>query len=218
MSKKLILFPFGGNAKEALGTIQDINKEKMEWDVCGFLDDNPSHKEKELNGIKVLGGKEKLKDFPDAFVLAVPGNPENYFKRKEIIDSLKIDPSRFATIIHPTVNISADAKIGYNTLLMPYVVVSCGVSIGNHCIVLPHTVLSHDSQIGDYTCIGSNVSVSGSVTIQSNCYIGSRTSIRDQITIGEKSLVGIGSNVIANLDKEVVAAGNPAKIIRKVQK
>jgi sugar O-acyltransferase (sialic acid O-acetyltransferase NeuD family) len=215
MSKPLLLFPFGGNAKEALISIVAINSIKPEWDVVGFLDDNHAVHGKDYCGITVLGGRELLGSYAGAYVLAVPGSPKGYLRRKTIIDSLSLDRSRFATIIHPSVVRAPDAQIGCNTLLMSNVVISCGSRIGNHCIILPNTVLAHDSSIRDYGCIGSNVSISGSVTIGSECYIGSGVKIRENIRIGERTLIGLGSNVISDIEQDTVAVGNPARTIKK---
>jgi sugar O-acyltransferase (sialic acid O-acetyltransferase NeuD family) len=214
MPKKLLLFPFGGNAKESLVSILAINDRRQEWDIVGFIDDNRSMHGKEYCGIRVCG-RESLKEHSDAFVLAVPGNPNSYVKRKDIIESLGIETSRFATILHPSVGTAPDAKIGYNTLIMSNVVISCTVEIGNHCIILPNTVVSHDSVVKDYCCIGSNVSVSGSVTIGSGCYIGSGVRFREGVSIGERTLVGIGSNVISDIGPGVIAVGNPARVLKK---
>jgi sugar O-acyltransferase (sialic acid O-acetyltransferase NeuD family) len=215
MSKKLLLFPFGGNAREAIISVLAINSIRPEWDIVGFFDDDHSVHGKDYYGIKVLGGREVLCTYDDAYVLAVPGSPKGYLRRKTIIDSLSLNLSRFATIIHPTVVRAPDAMIGYNTLLMSNVVVSCGSRIGNHCIVLPNTVLAHDSSISDYGCIGSSVSISGSVGIGSECYIGSGVKIRENIRIGERTLIGLGSNVISDIEEGTVAVGNPARAIRK---
>jgi len=216
MLKKLIIFPFGGNAREALLSVLAVNKIKKTWDVVGFIDDERSTWGRECCGIKVLGDKGVFKKYPDAKILAVPGNPGNYLRRRQIIDSLNVENNRFATIIDPSVIISPDASVGYNTVLMPYIVVTCGVRIGNHCIVLPNTSILHNSAIGDWCCIGSNVSISGKITIASTCYIGSGSRIRENISIGEKTLIGLGSNVVSDIEKEVVAAGNPARVMRKV--
>ncbi len=215
MPKKLLLFPFGGNAKESLMSIFAINEIKKEWDILGFVDDDHSVLGKECCGVKVLGGRDILKDNPEAYVLAVPGSPQSYAKRQEVIESLSVKESRFATIIHPSVAIARDATIGFNTLIMPNVVISCEVKIGNHCIILPNTVVSHDSVVDDYCCIGSNISISGSVRIGSGCYIGSGTKIRENISIGTGSLIGLGANVVSNIRAGVIAVGSPAKEINK---
>lgn len=215
MLKKLILFPFGGNSREAHLSVLAVNKIRKKWHVLGFIDDDPSLCGRGSCGAKVLGGKEILNKYPEAQVLAVPGNPDNYLKRCHIIENLDIDPGRFVTIIHPGADISPDAKIGHNTIVMANVVISPGVSVGNHCVILPNTVISHESAIGDYSLLGSNVSISGSVKIGHTCYVGSGSRLKDGISIGEKSLIGLGSNVISDIGKGLVSAGNPARIIRK---
>jgi len=217
MSKGLILFPFGGNAREAVTTILNINKIQKQWNVLGFMDDHSGNLGKECCGIRVLGGKEVLKQFPKAYILAVPGNPDHYLERERIIHDLNLKPSRFAQIVHPSAVIAPDAHIGYNTLIMPNVIVGCGVSIGDHCLVLGNSVVAHDSVIADYCCIGYQVNISGHVRVGRNCYIGSGANIRDHVNIGAKSLVGLGANVIKDVGNAVVVAGNPAKIIRKAK-
>lgn len=217
MPKKLIIFPFGGNGRESLLTVISADKLKKEWDVIGFIDDDRAAWGKECYGVKVIGGRDVLKKFPDASILAVPGNPDNYLKRKEVIDRLVIEKERFARVIHPSVIVPPDARIGYNVVLMPNVFVSCGVGIGNHCLVLPNTVIGHDSMVGDYCCIGSNVTVSGHVSVGDTCYIGSGSRICNDIMIGARSLVGLGSNVVDDVKAGVVVAGNPARILRDVR-
>ena len=217
MSKKIIIFPFGGNARESLLSILAINCIEKEWDIVGFVDDDRSTWGRVCCGIEVKGGREVLKKFSDAQILAVPGNPNNYLKRKNIIKNLGIKNSHFATIVHPSVIIAADAKVGYNVTLMPNTFISSGVKIGNHCVVLPNTVVSHDSVIGDYCCIGSNVSISGNVNIGSECYIGSGVKIRENICIGKKTLIGLGSSVVSNIKEGIIAVGNPCRVIRKAK-
>jgi sugar O-acyltransferase (sialic acid O-acetyltransferase NeuD family) len=216
MPKKLLLFPFGGNARESLLSVFAINEIRKEWDILGFIDDDQSQHGKDCCGIKVLGGRAILDKMPEAFVLAVPGSPTSYLRRKDIIASLHAETSRFATIIHPSVVIAPDAIIGYNTIIMPNVVISCGVRIGSHCILLPNSVVSHDSIVDDYCCLGSNISISGSVRIGSSCYIGSGTKMRENVSIGEGTLIGLGSTVISDIQAGVIAAGCPAKVFKKV--
>ncbi len=218
MLKKLLIFPFGGTARETLLIIEDINRHRKTWDVLGFIDDDPKSWGQGLNGVKVLGGRDKLKKFPSAQIIAVPSDPKSYLKKKSIVDLLDLDPSRFATIIHPSAVVSADSRIGYNTVIMPHTFISCGVTVGNHVAILPNTVISHDSSIGDYCFIGAHVAISGTVHIKSQSFIASGSTIRDHINIGEKSFIGLGSNVVKDVQKNVVIAGNPARILSRKMK
>jgi len=217
MPKEIIIFPFGGNARESLLSILAVNNIKKTWKVVAFIDDDRSQWGKTCCGIEVKGGRDILKKSPEAMVLAVPGNPDNYLRRKSIIESLGIERRRFATIIHPSVIVAADAKVGYNVTMLPNVFISCGAKIGNHCVILPNTVISHDTVIGDYSCVGSNVAISGNVSIGVGCYIGSGVNIRENISIGKGSFLGLGSNVISDIKEGVIAAGNPARVIRKAR-
>ncbi|MBU0484853.1 MAG: NeuD/PglB/VioB family sugar acetyltransferase [Proteobacteria bacterium] len=215
--KKIILFPFNGNAIEAATVIEDINLVRETWEIIGFVDDDPQKKDRPFGAYKVIGGKEKILDYPEAMILAVPGRPENYKNRAEIIKLLNIPASKFATIIHPQARIGINCIIGHNTILMANVVLTANTRIGNHVVILPNTVISHDSVVGDYSLLGSNISISGHVTVKQNCYIGSGSKIIQEITIGEKSLLGLGSVVLKDTFPGAVVAGNPAKEIRKKQ-
>ena len=215
MLKKIILFPFGGNAREAAVIIKQMNDAHKEWEILGFLDDDKRAWGKDYLGIKVLGGKEVLNQHPDARILAVPGNPAQYLQRKGIIDGLAVEESRFTQAIHPSAIISSDSKVGINSLIMANVVVTSHVTIGDHCIILPNTTVSHDSVVGNCCCIDSNVSISGGVRIGENSYIGSGSRIREQIQIDANTLVGLGSNVVSNIGKEIIVVGNPAKLLNR---
>lgn len=213
--KEIILFPFNGNAREALSTIEDINAAQPAWTVLGFIDDDPLKAGRGCGGKKVLGGRNILSEFPGAFVLAVPGRPGNFRRRKIIIDSLELPDSRFATIIHPTVRKGIGCEVGINTLLMANVVLTVDVTIGSHVVMLPGSVICHDSVVEDYTLIGSNVSVSGGVSIRKNCYVGSGVKIIHEVEVGPESMIGIGSTVIRNVSELKTVVGNPATVIKE---
>ena len=202
----IYLFPYNGNAIEALDCISE------EYNVLGFIDDNVEKQKSTYHGIPVFD-KSVLQSNKQAKVLAVPGSPTSYKERKSIIDELHIEEDRFVTIIHPNAQVSKYATIGKNTLIMSGVVITSNAVIGNNVCILPNSVIHHDSKIGDYCLIGSNVSIAGNTKIEANCYIGTGVSIINGVTIGEGTLIGIGSNVIQSIPKNSKAVGNPAKLL-----
>lgn len=204
--KKLLIFPFNGNALEAIACINE------QYEFIGFIDDSEEKQNIEFHGYKILSRKV-LNDYPESEVLAVPGNPVNYKQRKEIISSLGVANDRFAKIFHPNSYVSSLSAIGFNTLIMAGAVVTANSVIGNHVCILPGSVIHHDTRIGDYTLIGSNVSISGNTVIGKNCYIGSGSNIINNVSIGDNSLIGLGSNVISSVKENSRVAGNPARYI-----
>lgn len=88
--------------------------------------------------------------------------------------------------------------------------------------------------VGDYTMFGPNVTVAtaghpilpelrekayqynASVKIGRNCWIGAGAIILPGITIGDNVVVGAGSVVTKDLPSNVVAVGNPCKVLREI--
>lgn len=54
------------------------------------------------------------------------------------------------------------------------------------------------------------------VTIENNCWIGANVTICPGVTIGENSVIGAGSVVTKDIPANVVAAGNPCKVLRPI--
>lgn len=53
----------------------------------------------------------------------------------------------------------------------------------------------------------------GPISIGKNCFIGCRTTILANVTIGDNSIIGACSLVNRNIPSNVIAAGNPCKVI-----
>lgn len=54
------------------------------------------------------------------------------------------------------------------------------------------------------------------VVIGDNCWIGANTTICPGITIGENTVIGAGSVVTKNIPSNVVAVGNPCRVLRPI--
>ena len=88
--------------------------------------------------------------------------------------------------------------------------------------------------VGDYTMIGPNVTVATAghpilpelreklyqynmpVHIGRNCWIGTGAVILPGVTIGDNSVIGAGSVVTKDIPENVVAVGNPCRVLRKI--
>lgn len=91
-----------------------------------------------------------------------------------------------------------------------------------------------DIYIGDYTMLGPNVVVASAghpvlpalrekgyqynapVRIGRNCWIGAGVIIVPGVTIGDNTVIGAGSVVTKDIPSEVVAVGNPCRVLRPV--
>ena len=204
---QLLIFPFNGNGLEALSCLDKRHE------LIGFVDDTKEKQGANAFGFRVFS-RVVISKNANTKILAVPGSAASYKERDAIIRSLNIMPERFATVIHPSANVSPLARIGHNVLIMAGVVITANAVIGDHVCILPNTVIHHDAEIGDYTLIGSNVTVAGYTKIGRKCYIGSGSSVINNISIGAGTLVGMATNVIRSFPADSKIIGNPAKQIK----
>jgi UDP-perosamine 4-acetyltransferase len=201
--KKLVIFPFNGNGREALDCISF-----EDYEFVGFIDDDPQKR----SAHQEIYSREILQKYKELQILAVPGSASSFRKRQGIINSLGLaNSSRYITAIHPTVAIGRNVQIGVNCLIMAGVVLTSNARLHDHVCVLPNSVIHHDAVVDEFTLIGSNVVVAGGTTIGKSCYIGSGSNIINDISIGDESLVGLGSNILRSVSGHAKMVGNPAR-------
>jgi sugar O-acyltransferase (sialic acid O-acetyltransferase NeuD family) len=200
----LLVLGFGGNAIDAIDTIQNS------YEIIGFIDDNPERQKLSFDGIPVYA-RQVLEKYKDAKVITLIGSEATFRNREKIISEFKLPDSRFATIIHPIALVSRLAKVGHDVIVFAGAIVTANALIGNHIFVLPNSVIHHDVSIGDFTMIGSNVTIAGHVKVGKNCYLGSASSIKNGIDIGDGSIIGMAANVVCSVPPDSTMIGNPAK-------
>ena len=117
-----------------------------------------------------------------------------------------------------------------------------GIKIGNNCHISPYVQLDwlYPSQIsiGDNVAIGSNTMIFAHinigtneflkkekyprrvmpVNIKSGAWINPGCIIIAGITIGENSIVSVGSVVVNDVPDYCIVAGNPARVVKKIER
>jgi UDP-2-acetamido-3-amino-2,3-dideoxy-glucuronate N-acetyltransferase len=120
-------------------------------------------------------------------------------------------------------------KIGKNSKIDSYVYIEEGVVIGDNCKVRPFVFIPTGVTIEDNVFIGPNVTFTNDVYpkaqgdwklvethVRRGASIGANSVIVPGVTIGEGALVGAGSVVTKDVPSNVVIAGNPARVIRRI--
>jgi len=97
-----------------------------------------------------------------------------------------------------------------------HVLIGEGCLIGDNVLIMDSDAhdLSADARKADKTSTTPVVILTAPVIIEDNVFIGSRVIILKGVTIGKDSVIGAGSVVVRSIPPGVIAAGNPAKVIR----
>jgi len=124
-------------------------------------------------------------------------------------------------------------KIGDNCVIGEGVYIGTNVTIGNNCKIQNHALIYEGVTIENNVFIGPNVVTTNDFTpkvggdwkndgrfkptfIKSGSSIGANTTIICGVTIENNTLIGAGSVVTKDTEKNYLYYGNPSKKIRKI--
>ena len=143
----------------------------------------------------------------------------------------------------PTIgSVEANITLGRGVFLAKHVVFSASrgawIDIGDHCSINAgsHLVAVDSIQIGEETRIAEYVSIrdqnhrfddldrpireqgynASPISIGKRCWIGRGAFIGAGVTIGDGTIIGANAVVVSDLPANVVAAGVPARILRRL--
>ena len=88
------------------------------------------------------------------------------------------------------------------------------MTIGDNVYVQPTANICHDVVLEDGAFISSFCEIAGAAHVGRYSYVGVNSAVRELVKIGSYSIIGMGSAVHKDIPDEVVAFGNPAKIIK----
>jgi sugar O-acyltransferase (sialic acid O-acetyltransferase NeuD family) len=211
----LVIYGAGGHAREVADLVSDINAERAQWNLLGFLADEASSAGRELNGLAVLGGREWLdRRQADVHVVVGVGSPQ---RRRSIAEALRTRGIRFPVLRHPTAVVSRHVAIGDGTQIAAGCIVTVNVTVGGFVVLNRACNVSHDCALGDFVTIAPGVQFAGNVTIGTGSDVGIGASVSQGVSIGEWAIVGAGAAVTDALPANCTAVGVPAKVIKQRQ-
>ncbi|WP_165489173.1 NeuD/PglB/VioB family sugar acetyltransferase [Propioniciclava tarda] len=206
---RLIIVGGGGNGRECAQIAQAmIAAGTASFTIAGFLDDNESALVGTSTAWPLLGSISAWQPAEDErFVIAV-GNPQ---VRAKLADSYTARGAQFINLIHPTVILATNARLGTGISLSPFSVVSDNAAIDDHVHVNLHTAIGHDAVVGRASVLSSFCDVTGNVRLGERVLLGSHASIAPGLKVGDDALVGIGAVVVSGVKSGKRVFGNPAR-------
>lgn len=205
---KLYVYGASGHGRE----IAQLAK-RCGYAVSAFIDDNSSLWSTHINDIPVVSASDAL-DYHDTqqFIVAI-GNPE---ARRTIMERLQRYGFKFATLIHPNVDLDDHVTVGEGSMICAGCSIKVNASIGRGVILNSLSTVGHDSILEDYVSVMPGVNISGGVHVCTGAYIGTNAAIRNgvpdkMLIVGAHAVVGMGAIVVKAVGDNTTVVGNPAK-------
>lgn len=92
------------------------------------------------------------------------------------------------------------------------------VTFGDNVFIAPNCGFYTAGHPLDYEIRNSGLEYALPIKVGSNVWIGGNVCVMPGVTIGDGTVIGAGSVVTKDIPSGVVAAGNPCKVIRKIEK
>jgi putative colanic acid biosynthesis acetyltransferase WcaF len=89
------------------------------------------------------------------------------------------------------------------------------ISIGSRTVISQHVHLcggTHDFSTPQFTLLRTGLSIGQNVWIAADAFVG------PGVVVGDNSIVGARAVVVANVEPSTLVAGNPAKLVRNINK
>jgi sugar O-acyltransferase (sialic acid O-acetyltransferase NeuD family) len=205
----IVIFGCGGHGRVVADTLK-VARAPM----AGFLDDRAPAAF--VNEIPVIGNRSRL-DQPeflqDHAILIAIGDAT---LRRQLARLVLDRGGRLAKAIHPSAIIASDVSIGQGTVVMAGVVINTGSRIGRFAIVNTGATVDHDNLIEDGVHISPGCHLAGNVICRADAFIGTGASIVPRTQIGARAVIGAGAAVISDVPADVLAAGCPAVVKRRL--
>jgi len=210
---KNIILIGGGN--QAHYTIDIIEKEQK-YNIVGIVDSIHEVGSKRF-GYEILGRQEDIVEIINRYeiqggLITIGDNWIRHIVSNQILNS--VPDFKFINAIHPSVIIGNSVKLGIGITAMAGVVFNPKSEIGNFTFFATGAQVEHDCIISDFASISAGSITGGYVKLGKYSAITLGVTVFDRVEIGENTVVGAGSLVTKSLPDNVLAYGNPAKIIR----
>lgn len=183
-------------------------------DIAGFtVDESYMRSEREF-GMPVVPFESVESIYPpDQFDMIVLCGYTVMRNRRAMYNRAKEKGYKLINYISPKAMLETDIQMGDNNIIMANAIVGYDCVLGNDNVIRQNVYLGHESTIGNHSIISTSCTLGGRSTIEDLVFFGIGVTARGYVTYGKESLIGVGSNVIKNVEPYATVCGNPAKVL-----
>ena len=190
--------------------------------ACGYYVASLYHYNDERTG-EIVAGMEIKGSFDDLFKKDIKGvkfllTMGEMKIREELTERITAAGGIIPTLIHPMTVISPNATISNEGVLIgPMTVVQTDACLEKGVVLRDAAIVCHNAHVDSFVFVGPRALVGAFVHVNKLAFIGQSSTLvsKKALEIGENSLIGAGSLVTKDVPANVIAVGNPARVIKE---
>lgn len=202
-NRDLVIVGAGGHGRELFDAAHP------EWNVLGFVDDDPAVTERlDRLGAELLGGLEWLAENPGRYALGVGTSAA----RRTLVgrfDSAACEP---VSVVDRRASIGSDVRLGPGVVVYDRTTITTNVEIGAHTHLNVGCAVQHDSVIGSFVQFSPGVFVNGDCSIGDDVFLGTGAIVTRGCSIGAGARIGAGAVVLDDVLPGQTVLGVPARL------
>ena len=209
-AEPIVVVGGGGHAKVVLDVLQAEG-----WRVAGYTDSQAAAGDG-IGDVLCLGTDAVLPELRASGVRrAIVALGDNELRDRLAKEVVALGFT-LGNAVHPSAQISPSAVLGQGVAVMAGAVVNPDSVIGDNSVLNTCASVDHDCRIGRSVHIAPGAHLAGYVTVEDLVLIGVGSTVGRgrPLRLGERSIVGVGSVVIHDVDPNTLVVGSPARPLR----
>ena len=170
-----------------------------------------------FDGVPLFAGEQGFEEWrhqhPGPIPCAVAIGGYRGADRLERLSYLLEQGLRAVELTHPRAMVASNVKRGSGVQILAGATIAARAVLGDAVIVNHGAVVEHECELEAGVHMGPGATLCGVVRIGRCTLVGAGAVVLPRVRIGANSIVGAGSVVTRDIPDNVIAFGNPARII-----
>jgi sugar O-acyltransferase (sialic acid O-acetyltransferase NeuD family) len=204
---------YGSRRDGHANVVLDLFGDSPGLEFVGLLDDWPENAEREIGGLRVIGGTADLARLAAEGLEGVALGFGAASGRGMVLDAIEAAGLALPTLVHRTAFVAPSATLAPGAQVMPQASVGPNARVGRGVLVNTGATLDHDVIVADGSVIDPGAVLTGRVRIGGEVEVGSGAVLIPDSVVGDGATVGAGAVVVRPVEAGATVVGVPARLL-----